>query len=174
MNFHLLPKIAECGIISISYLTDVIVKDNWVLICFRLHTEYHKKRYCELCRAGNLWHHQRAYIKIQSHDRWITSRHIIQMFELLKTGVPKFWHMLICRPPADNLPCHFTAALGAGFCTTIVASPVDVVKTRFMNSTASQYNSAINCALTMLTKEGPTAFYKGWAKPFKPVCVELI
>lgn len=83
------------------------------------------------------------------------------MFELLKTGVPKFWHMLICRPPTDNLPCHFTAALGAGFCTTIVASPVDVVKTRFMNSTASQYNSAINCALTMLTKEGPTAFYKG-------------
>ncbi|XP_053502044.1 mitochondrial uncoupling protein 3 [Ictalurus furcatus] len=66
----------------------------------------------------------------------------------------------------DNLPCHFTAALGAGFCTTIVASPVDVVKTRFMNSTASQYNSAINCALTMLTKEGPTAFYKGFMPSF--------
>jgi solute carrier family 25 uncoupling protein 8/9 len=63
--------------------------------------------------------------------------------------------------PPDNLPCHFTAALGAGLCTTIVASPVDVVKTRFMNSTSSQYSSAINCAYTMLTKEGPTAFYKG-------------
>ncbi|KAI4892654.1 hypothetical protein NFI96_022788, partial [Prochilodus magdalenae] len=61
----------------------------------------------------------------------------------------------------DNLPCHFTAAFGAGFCTTIVASPVDVVKTRFMNSCQGQYNSAINCAITMLTKEGPTAFYKG-------------
>ncbi|KAB5543305.1 hypothetical protein PHYPO_G00077520 [Pangasianodon hypophthalmus] len=66
----------------------------------------------------------------------------------------------------DNLPCHFTAAFGAGFCTTIVASPVDVVKTRFMNSAAGQYSSAINCALTMLTKEGPTAFYKGFMPSF--------
>ncbi|KAJ8368382.1 hypothetical protein SKAU_G00084100 [Synaphobranchus kaupii] len=66
----------------------------------------------------------------------------------------------------DNLPCHFTAAFGAGFCTTIVASPVDVVKTRFMNSSAGQYGSAINCAVTMLTKEGPTAFYKGFMPSF--------
>ncbi|KTG48015.1 hypothetical protein cypCar_00018682 [Cyprinus carpio] len=66
----------------------------------------------------------------------------------------------------DNLPCHFTAAFGAGFCTTIVASPVDVVKTRFMNSTAGQYSSALNCALTMLTKEGPKAFYKGFVPSF--------
>ncbi|XP_038860666.1 mitochondrial brown fat uncoupling protein 1-like isoform X3 [Salvelinus namaycush] len=66
----------------------------------------------------------------------------------------------------DNLPCHFTAALGAGFCTTIVASPVDVVKTRFMNSTSGQYSSAMNCAYTMLTKEGPTAFYKGFVPSF--------
>ncbi|XP_043085189.1 mitochondrial uncoupling protein 3 isoform X1 [Puntigrus tetrazona] len=66
----------------------------------------------------------------------------------------------------DNLPCHFTAAFGAGFCTTIVASPVDVVKTRFMNSASGQYSSALNCALTMLTKEGPTAFYKGFVPSF--------
>ncbi|XP_035536667.1 mitochondrial uncoupling protein 2-like [Morone saxatilis] len=62
----------------------------------------------------------------------------------------------------DNMPCHFTAAFAAGFCTTIVASPVDVVKTRYMNSVPGQYSGAINCALTMLVKEGPTAFYKGF------------
>ncbi|XP_061595924.1 dicarboxylate carrier SLC25A8-like [Cololabis saira] len=66
----------------------------------------------------------------------------------------------------DNLPCHFTAAFGAGFCTTIVASPVDVVKTRFMNSSAGRYSSASNCALTMLRNEGPTAFYKGFMPSF--------
>ncbi|KAJ8280171.1 hypothetical protein GJAV_G00051390 [Gymnothorax javanicus] len=66
----------------------------------------------------------------------------------------------------DNLPCHFVAAFGAGFCTTIVASPVDVIKTRYMNSTPGQYSSAINCAITMLTKEGPTAFYKGFMPSF--------
>lgn len=63
--------------------------------------------------------------------------------------------------PTDNLPCHFVSAFGAGFVTTVIASPVDVVKTRYMNSPPGQYKSAINCAWTMLTKEGPTAFYKG-------------
>ncbi|XP_008331205.1 mitochondrial uncoupling protein 2-like [Cynoglossus semilaevis] len=66
----------------------------------------------------------------------------------------------------DNLPCHFTAAFGAGFCTTIVASPVDVVKTRFMNSAAGQYRSAVDCALIMLKNEGPMAFYKGFTPAF--------
>ncbi|XP_073405867.1 mitochondrial brown fat uncoupling protein 1 [Dendrobates tinctorius] len=66
----------------------------------------------------------------------------------------------------DNLPCHFVSAFGAGFCTTVIASPVDVVKTRYMNSPPGQYKSAINCAWTMLTKEGPTAFYKGFVPSF--------
>ncbi|XP_076591365.1 dicarboxylate carrier UCP2-like [Chaetodon auriga] len=66
----------------------------------------------------------------------------------------------------DNVPCHFTAAFAAGFCTTIVASPVDVVKTRFMNSVPGQYGGAMNCAITMLVKEGPTAFYKGFMPSF--------
>lgn len=66
----------------------------------------------------------------------------------------------------DNMPCHFTAAFAAGFCTTIVASPVDVVKTRYMNSVPGQYCGAINCALTMLLQEGPSAFYKGFVPSF--------
>ncbi|KAG9461370.1 hypothetical protein GDO78_017086, partial [Eleutherodactylus coqui] len=67
---------------------------------------------------------------------------------------------------ADNLPCHFVAAFGAGFCTTIVASPVDVVKTRYMNSSAGQYKNALNCAFTMLFNEGSLAFYKGFVPAF--------
>lgn len=66
----------------------------------------------------------------------------------------------------DDLPCHFTSAFGAGFCTTIIASPVDVVKTRYMNSAQGQYSSALNCAVAMLTKEGPKAFYKGFMPSF--------
>ncbi|XP_068786924.1 dicarboxylate carrier UCP2-like [Struthio camelus] len=66
----------------------------------------------------------------------------------------------------DNLPCHFTAAFGAGFCATLVASPVDVVKTRYMNSGPGQYGSAVHCALTMLRREGPKAFYKGFMPSF--------
>uniref|UniRef100_A0A2C9F3B4 Uncoupling protein 2 n=1 Tax=Sus scrofa TaxID=9823 RepID=A0A2C9F3B4_PIG len=66
----------------------------------------------------------------------------------------------------DDLPCHFTSAFGAGFCTTVIASPVDVVKTRYMNSAPGQYSSAGHCALTMLQKEGPRAFYKGFTPSF--------
>ncbi|XP_036594992.1 mitochondrial uncoupling protein 2-like isoform X2 [Trichosurus vulpecula] len=66
----------------------------------------------------------------------------------------------------DDLPCHFTSAFGASFCTTIIASPVDAVKTRYMNFAAGQYASASHCALTMLRKQGPQAFYKGFMPSF--------
>ncbi|XP_042789854.1 mitochondrial brown fat uncoupling protein 1 isoform X3 [Panthera tigris] len=67
---------------------------------------------------------------------------------------------------ADDLPCHFVSALIAGFCTTVLSSPVDVVKTRFVNSPPGQYTSVPNCAITMLTKEGPLAFFKGFVPSF--------
>ncbi|KAM9792515.1 mitochondrial brown fat uncoupling protein 1 isoform 1-T1 [Neosynchiropus ocellatus] len=81
-------------------------------------------------------------------------------YDLIKEAILK--HKLM----SDNLPCHFVSAFGAGFVTTVIASPVDVVKTRYMNSPPGQYRSAINCAWTMLTKEGPTAFYKGFVPSF--------
>ncbi|EPQ14861.1 Mitochondrial brown fat uncoupling protein 1 [Myotis brandtii] len=62
---------------------------------------------------------------------------------------------------ADDLPCHFMSAVFAGFCATLLSSPMDVVKTRFVNSTPGQYKSAHNCAMTMFIKEGPSAFFKG-------------
>ncbi|XP_028658584.1 mitochondrial brown fat uncoupling protein 1 [Erpetoichthys calabaricus] len=81
-------------------------------------------------------------------------------YDIIKEAILK--HNLM----TDNLPCHFVSAFGAGFCTTVVASPVDVVKTRYMNSPPGQYTSAINCAWRMLTREGPTAFYKGFVPSF--------
>ncbi|XP_048953330.1 mitochondrial brown fat uncoupling protein 1 isoform X2 [Canis lupus dingo] len=76
-------------------------------------------------------------------------------YDLMKEALVKN-HLL-----ADDLPCHFLSALVAGFCTTVLSSPVDVVKTRFVNSVPEQYTSVPNCAMTMLTKEGPLAFFKG-------------
>ncbi|XP_070130515.1 putative mitochondrial transporter UCP3 isoform X5 [Equus przewalskii] len=66
----------------------------------------------------------------------------------------------------DNFPCHFVSAFGAGFCATVVASPVDVVKTRYMNSPLGQYRSPLDCMLKMVAQEGPTAFYKGFTPSF--------
>lgn len=68
----------------------------------------------------------------------------------------------------DNLPCHFASAFGAGLCTTVIASPVDVVKTRYMNSAPGRYSSVLVCATAMMTKEGPLSFYKGCAMTAEP------
>ncbi|XP_044786388.1 mitochondrial brown fat uncoupling protein 1 isoform X3 [Bubalus bubalis] len=62
---------------------------------------------------------------------------------------------------ADDVPCHFVSAVVAGFCTTVLSSPVDVVKTRFVNSSPGQYTSVPNCAMMMFIREGPSAFFKG-------------
>ena len=35
---------------------------------------------------------------------------------------------------SDGFPCHFTAAIAAGFTATLIASPVDVIKTRYVAS----------------------------------------
>ncbi|XP_006028117.1 mitochondrial uncoupling protein 3 [Alligator sinensis] len=81
-------------------------------------------------------------------------------YDLIKEALIKY-HLM-----TDNFPCHFVAAFGAGFCATVVASPVDVVKTRYMNSARGQYKNALNCMLTMVIKEGPAAFYKGFVPSF--------
>lgn len=67
---------------------------------------------------------------------------------------------------ADNFPLHFVSAFGAGFATTVVASPVDVVKTRYMNSPPNTYKSAIHCAYMLLKHNGPLAYYKGFTPNF--------
>ncbi|XP_068126004.1 mitochondrial brown fat uncoupling protein 1 [Hyperolius riggenbachi] len=95
----------------------------------------------------------------------VTRNAIVNCTELVTYDLIKE-ALLQHRLMTDNLPCHFTSAFGAGFCTTVIASPVDVVKTRYMNSPPGQYKSALNCAWTMLTKEGPTAFYKGFVPSF--------
>lgn len=66
-------------------------------------------------------------------------------------------------PPSspDNVPCHFVAAFGAGFCATVVASPVDVVKTRYMNAGPGQYRNVPSCLLALLMQDGLAGLYKG-------------
>ncbi|ESO12967.1 hypothetical protein HELRODRAFT_62433 [Helobdella robusta] len=68
---------------------------------------------------------------------------------------------------SDNMPCHFVSAFGAGFCTTVIASPVDVVKTRwYMNSAKGVYRGAFHCAAVMWKEGGPLAYYKGFMPSF--------
>jgi len=66
----------------------------------------------------------------------------------------------------DNVPLHLTSAVGAGFVSCMITSPIDVVKTRFINSKPGTYRSPIHCALDVLRNNGPTAFYKGCVPSF--------
>lgn len=63
---------------------------------------------------------------------------------------------------SEGIPCHLVSAFVAGFCATVVASPVDVVKTRYMNSMPSQYQNAIHCAMVLWRELGFGGFYKGY------------
>uniref|UniRef100_A0A8C3NTQ3 Uncoupling protein 3 n=1 Tax=Cyanoderma ruficeps TaxID=181631 RepID=A0A8C3NTQ3_9PASS len=81
-------------------------------------------------------------------------------YDLLKDA------LLRAQLMADNVPCHFVAAFGAGFCATVVASPVDVVKTRYMNASPGQYRNALSCLLALLTQDGPAGLYKGFVPSF--------
>lgn len=58
----------------------------------------------------------------------------------------------------DGLACHFASGFAAGFMATLVASPIDVVKTRVMSGSASGFWSA---ATTLARENGFFGFYKG-------------
>lgn len=62
----------------------------------------------------------------------------------------------------DGVLCHLASAIVAGFCGTVVSSPVDVVKTRYMNSSNSQYGNILQCTVSLWKKHGFLGFYKGF------------
>lgn len=70
----------------------------------------------------------------------------------------------------DGVPCHLASALVAGVTATLVASPVDVVKTRYMNAEKGRYRGALHCARVTAQTEGARAFYKG----FSASCLRLV
>ena len=61
----------------------------------------------------------------------------------------------------DGVPCHLVSGAGAGFCATVVASPVDVVKTRYMNSQPGDYRGVVHCAYKVWKEGRFMGFYKG-------------
>jgi len=71
---------------------------------------------------------------------------------------------------SDGIGCHMASAATAGVTATLVASPVDVVKTRYMNAERGKFRGALHCAAVTARTEGPRAFYKG----FYASCLRLV
>jgi len=85
---------------------------------------------------------------------------IVNVAELVTYDIIKE-NILATKLLDDKLPCHFLSAIGAGFCATMMASPVDVIKTRYMNSRPGEYKGALDCAVKMYREKGLFTFYKG-------------
>lgn len=72
----------------------------------------------------------------------------------------------------DNMATHVCSALTAGLAATMLGSPVDVVKTRVMAASkvapgaTPEFKGPIDCAIKMLKRDGPLAFYKGFVPNF--------
>lgn len=70
----------------------------------------------------------------------------------------------------DTIITHFGASGMAGFCASICATPIDVVKTRMMNQSKlvdnqnsdKIYKGSIDCMLKTVRNEGFFALYKGF------------
>ncbi|KAM9000966.1 mitochondrial dicarboxylate carrier [Sarcophilus harrisii] len=69
---------------------------------------------------------------------------------------------------SDNIFAHFLSSFIAGGCATFLCQPLDVLKTRLMNS-KGEYQGVVHCALET-AKLGPLAFYKG----FLPAGIRLV
>ncbi|KAJ1928662.1 hypothetical protein IWQ60_001867 [Tieghemiomyces parasiticus] len=62
---------------------------------------------------------------------------------------------------------HFAASVLAGVFATTVCSPVDVIKTRIMNSSRDgRYRGAIDALVQTVRHEGSMALFKGWLPSF--------
>ncbi|NXD28182.1 DIC protein, partial [Spelaeornis formosus] len=69
---------------------------------------------------------------------------------------------------SDNVFTHFLSSFIAGLCATFLCQPLDVLKTRLMNS-HGEYRDVVHCAMET-ARLGPLAFYKG----FVPAAVRLV
>jgi len=60
----------------------------------------------------------------------------------------------------DDTRTHFLSGMGAGLVATFVSTPIDVIKSRMMNSLVP-YKSSFHCFTNTVSKEGPKSLFKG-------------
>jgi len=77
--------------------------------------------------------------------------------------------------PNAAIPVIITGIFGAiaGATSVFGNTPVDVVKTRMQGLEASKYKNTMDCAVKIMTNEGPKAFYKGTVPRLSRVCLDV-
>mmetsp|Transcript_14841 Transcript_14841/g.28743 ORF Transcript_14841/g.28743 Transcript_14841/m.28743 type:complete len:289 (+) Transcript_14841:286-1152(+) len=78
-------------------------------------------------------------------------------FVVEKTGLPR-------KDPRTV----FLASAFAGVAMTIAVAPIDMIRTKLMNASASEYNGFVDCVLKTVRSDGPFSLYRGsfmmWAR----------
>lgn len=72
--------------------------------------------------------------------------------------------LLKYTPLEDNLTTHFSASFLAGLVAATITSPVDVIKTRVMSSSAN--HSVMHIIGDIYKSDGPMWVFKGWTPSF--------
>lgn len=67
--------------------------------------------------------------------------------------------------PHDGIALHFVSSMLAGFITTTITNPMDVVKTR-MYVGGNAYKSPLHCMKSIYMQEGMMGFMKGWSASY--------
>ncbi|PVU99666.1 hypothetical protein BB559_000522 [Furculomyces boomerangus] len=67
---------------------------------------------------------------------------------------------------ASSPVTHFSSSVLAALIATTVCSPIDVAKTRIMNSKSKEYKNLADALITMTRTEGVSALFKGWTPSF--------
>lgn len=80
-------------------------------------------------------------------------------------------------PDGDTKTLHMgytvLASLMAGAAGVFGNTPIDVIKTRMQGLEAARYKNTWDCAKQIMTKEGPTGFYKGVTPRLARVCMDV-
>ncbi|GBG26281.1 Kidney mitochondrial carrier protein 1 [Hondaea fermentalgiana] len=62
----------------------------------------------------------------------------------------------------------FLASACAGVAMTLAVAPIDMIRTKLMNASASEYNGLVDCVVQTVKKDGPLSLYRGsfmmWAR----------
>ncbi|PVU86773.1 hypothetical protein BB561_006565 [Smittium simulii] len=78
-----------------------------------------------------------------------------------------FKQILVYYGMRDSSPyTHFSSSVLASLVAATVVSPIDVAKTRIMDSNVKIYNGLFDALVTIPRKEGMVALFKGWTPAF--------
>jgi solute carrier family 25 uncoupling protein 8/9 len=91
----------------------------------------------------------------------VIANSVINAAEL--AGYDQTKETLIANGMKEGFPCYLAAGAGAGISAVVFGSPFDVVKSKVLDDSKGLYKNFFDCGSKTLQKEGPGAFYSGWA-----------